>query len=104
MKRLPVAIINTKRYKDDQIIIAAQSLHDGLVAEAVTFPAPPILVAAFQTLIDNYQAAAVAAVKGSKTDTANKTNAKTALIQGMKAEITYVNQVVETTYNTTPSV
>ena len=103
MKRLPKAVIYTKRLSSNALIIAAQSLHNGLVAQAVTYPAPPIVVTDFQTTIDAYQAASVAAVKGTKDQTAAKHEAKQNMINAMRAEITYINQVVQDTYEANPS-
>jgi hypothetical protein len=103
MKILPKGNMYFGRYRDAQLTSAAQSLHDGLVAEAVTFPTPPITVIAFQVFIDDYKTAAAAAVKGTKVDTINKKDAKNDLMNNMRSMVQYVNQVVYDTYEATPS-
>lgn len=104
MKRLPKANTNYNDQKQSQLVISAQSLKNGLTAQAVTFPTPPITLVAYQGFIDTYQGTLASAFKGSKTQTSNKNNAKKALIQNTKSMVQYVNQVVQDTYNTTPSV
>lgn len=91
------------RYTDSQLQSAAQSLHSGLTAQAVTFPTPPITLLAFQGFIDAYKTASGAAIHGSKTDTTNKKDAKQDLINNMRSMVQYVNQVVNDTYESTPS-
>lgn len=103
MKRLPLALIDTKKLGDTQIIPYAKAFIAGLVAETVTFPTPPYDDTALTALVNSYITAAAAAIKGPQVNTFAKADAKKALLQAMKADVTYINQVVTKTFQTTPS-
>lgn len=97
--KLPSANLNgrgsTKRYTDSQLINRAQQIHDAMLANVATFASPQPTMIALQTLINNYQNATVAAIKGTKLQTAAKATAKKALLLALKQEQQYVNQVAQ---------
>lgn len=100
-KPLPKVDLNFKQ-KQALLIITATAVHAGLTGNAV-YPTPPITLTALQTAIDNYQAALVSSIKGSKADTSAKNDARLALINILRVEGAYVNQVNQDLYNATPS-
>lgn len=91
--RLPKAATKMNRPQDD-LAVYAQNIHDGLLASIATFPTPPVLPAALQTLIDTYTAALAAAFEGSKAQTAAKNLAKLELMSALRVDAGYVNQIV----------
>lgn len=100
-KPLPKVDLNFKQ-KQALLIITATAVHAGLTGNAV-YPTPPIALTVLQTAIDNYQAALVSSIKGSKADTSAKNDARLALINILRVEGAYVNQVNQDLYNATPT-
>lgn len=99
-QRLPKADRNFSILTDANLIARAQSIHDGVLANVAIFAAPPVTMAALQTDIDNYKNFSAAAVKGSKTQTAAKNEAKKSLINDLRSTVEYVNMVVNNEYYT----
>lgn len=99
--RLPQANLDNK-YTDSQLIARAQQVHDGMTANAVIFPTPPTSMVNLQAAIDNYAAAAAAAIKGSKAQTSDKNINKTSLIHILKGLAIYVTQVSQSTGTSFP--
>lgn len=97
-QRLPKADRNFSILTDANLIARAQSIHDGVLANVAIFAAPPVTMAAIQTDIDNYKDFSAAAVKGSKTQTAAKNEAKKSLINDLRSTVEYVNMVVNNEY------
>lgn len=63
------AIIDFSGYTGPELIPAAQQVHDSMTAAAATFPAPPVTMAALQTLIDAVDTALTKKASGATTDT-----------------------------------
>jgi hypothetical protein len=63
------AIIDFSGYTGPQLIPAAQQVHDSMTTAAATFPAPPVTMAALQTLIDAVDAALTKKASGARADT-----------------------------------
>lgn len=103
MKTLPKANIQTNKVSDAKLIKMATSLHNGMVAQVLVFPDPPITMVSFLGFITAYKTASGKAVKGTTQDTENKTDAKTDLINNMRSIVQYINQVVYDTYQAAPS-
>jgi len=64
--------------KEAEVIALAQSMVSGLTANAVLYPAPPVLPAALTTLVSAYTTAknaAIAAVAAAEAATAGKDGA-----------------------------
>jgi hypothetical protein len=98
MKRLPTAVLDKGKLKQSLIINYSGSFITGLTAQAVTFPAPPVSVTDLNTFRNTFQQDLANALKGSTADTQTKNNSYKALVQALKADVTYVNQVIQTTY------
>lgn len=91
--RVPQADLYFDKYTDTQLIARAQQVHDKMLANIATFPALtlPVDLVDLQTYIDDYTSATVAAIKGTKTQTTDKLNAKRDLQVALKSLAVYVN-------------
>lgn len=96
MIRFPKANTWFQNQTETSLATYAQNIHDGLLASIATFPTPPVLPAALQTLIDNYSAAlALATGPGAgKINTANKNSTKVLLVNALRQDAQYVNQII----------
>lgn len=94
--KLPKANTAFQLQTDSSLAAYAQNVHDGLLSAIATYPTPPVLPAALQILIDTYSVALAASIDGSRYDTAVKKEAKLALVNALRVDCTYVNQL---TYN-----
>lgn len=94
--RLPKANTWFQNYTDSDLLPAAQNIHDGLLASIATFPTPPVLPAALQTLIDNYAAAlSLATGPGAGIqNTINKNAEKRTLQDALRQDAMYVNTII----------
>lgn len=93
--RLPLACTQFNTFTQDDLAVYAQNIHDGLLAAIATFPTPPILPAALQTLINNYTTALTAAVLLGKENVSAKNKAKFDLKNALRADASYVNQIIQ---------
>lgn len=96
--RLPKANLNAKQLQAT-LVVYAQNIHTKLTANA-DFPSAdfPVTLVVLQGYIDRYQAALVNAVKGSKNQTAVKSQEKANLIALLRSFMNYVNQTVYNFY------
>ncbi len=83
-----------------KLITAAQLMHDQMDANAVTFPAPPVIMADLQTAIDNvstaYQVWSVKGAHGSHADKLAMSAARLLLLTATAQEEAYVLSVART--------
>lgn len=91
--RVPQADLYFNKYTDTQLIARAQQVHDKMLANIATFPALtlPVDLVDLQTYIDDYTAATVAAIKGTKDQTTDKLTTKRDLQVALKSLAVYVN-------------
>lgn len=95
-ERLPFAAMKFQELRQDELVDRGQAVVDGLLAAIAIYPTPPVLPAALQILVDNYSAALAGAVLGGKYNTKAKDNTKFLLINALRVDASYVNQL---TYN-----
>lgn len=103
MKRLPKATTEFGKLTDAKLIFAAQSLFNGLLNNEDIYPNPPLSLGDLQGAIDNFRQLSANAIKGTKEQTAVKNEAKQQLIAYIKAEITYINEIVYLEFQVQPS-
>jgi len=80
-----------------EIVALSQAMVSGLTANAVLYPAPPVLPAALTTLVSAYTTAknaAIAALATAEQKTADKDDAIEALTDAMKSDIRYAENKV----------
>ena len=80
------------------VVALAQAIESGLAANAVVYPAPPVLPAALTLLIGAYTAAkndAIAAQAATEQATADKDDALEDLVDAMKDDIRYAENTVD---------
>lgn len=94
--RFPKANTWFQKQTDSTLLTYAQGIHDGLLAAIATFPTPPILPAALQTIIDDYAAALSLAIGpgAGKINTANKNKTKLTLVLALRRDAAYVNNII----------
>jgi hypothetical protein len=73
----------------------AHNVHDNMVANAATFASPPITMAAFKTMIDDWDTALGESLKGGSDRTTIKNNARAALEDTLAQLGAYVNLVAK---------
>ena len=94
--RFPKANTFFQKYTDTDLLTVAQNIQTKLLAAIADFPTPPVLPAALQTLIDTY-AAALSLATGPGAGVINtkaKNAAKLALINALRQDCQYVNQII----------
>jgi hypothetical protein len=82
---------------EPEVIALSQAMVSGLTANAVLYPAPPVLPAALTTLVSAYTTAknaAIAALAAAEQKTADKDDAIEALTDAMKSDIRYAENKV----------
>lgn len=89
------AIIDFSGYTAPELGPIAQNIHDKLGANAATFTALPLTLAALQTLITAYDQALVARASGAKADTIAFNEARDALEEALGVLGNYVNSVAK---------
>ena len=80
------------------IVALAQAIESGLAANAVVYPAPPVLPAGLTLLIGAYTTAknaAIAAQAAAELATADKDDALADLVDAMKDDIDYAENTVD---------
>src|SRR6267154_6494769 len=93
--RLPLACTKFPAQDQTNLAVYAQNIHDMILAAIATFPTPPILPVALQTLIDAYVAALNAALLLGKVNTSAKNASMKSLKNALRADCSYVNQIVQ---------
>lgn len=89
------AIIDFTRYTAPELSPVAQTIHDKMTLNAVTFATPPVTMAALQTLITTYDAKLVAKNSGAKADTLAFNDAREELEDKLSTLGGYVNVVAD---------
>ena len=89
------ARVDYSKDPDGSLSGPAHNIHDKLVLNAASFPALPITVAAFNTLITTWDTALGESSKGGTDRTTLKNNARTALENALFKLGTYVNLVAD---------
>lgn len=94
--RFPRANTWFQKQTDTNLLPYAQNIKTMLLAAIATFPTPPVLPAALQIIIDAYAAAlSLATGPGAgKIYTSRKNAAKLTLINALRQDCQYVNQIV----------
>lgn len=87
------AIIDFSGYSGPELLPAASAIHDGMVAAATTFPAPPTDMAAFKILIANFDQALTGKASGAFADTVAFNLARELLEEALGGLGNYVNTV-----------
>lgn len=96
--RLPKADSNFKNYTNSKLFLAAQNIHNLILANVATFATPPVTMTQFQTDITAYKNALAAAIKGSKAQTATKDAAKKTVQYDLRILSVYVTQIAQAQY------
>ena len=89
------AIIDFSGYTAGDLGPAAQMIHDKMTANAATFTAPPLTMAALQTLLTSYGQKLVARASRATTDLVAFNTARAALEDTLGALGNYVNGVAK---------
>ena len=89
------AITDFSKYKDGDLGPAAQFIHDQMLANAATFTAPTVTMAALQTLITTYNTKLVAKASRASADTVAFRAARAALEPALSRLGNYVNDVAQ---------
>ena len=98
MKRLPKACTEFGKLTDAKLITRGFAVVNGMTGAIGIYPNPPILPADLEGYVLDFQAASAAAVNGKKNDTQAKAYTKNLLLQVLRANATYVNQVIQREY------
>ncbi len=83
-------ITNYTRTRQDALATVTQAMHDALDANP-DFPALPVLMAAYQALIDDYKLKLATAEHGTPLQTAEKNASKSLLLQATSKNGVYIN-------------
>ena len=89
------AIVDFSGYIAGDLGPAAQMIHDKMAAHAVTFPAPPTAMPAFQTLLTSYDQKLVARASRATADILAFNAARAALEDALGGLGNYVNMVAK---------
>jgi hypothetical protein len=89
------ANINFDGYTAPELGPVAQSIHDKTLLNAATFTAPPITMAALQTLITTYDQKLVARASRASADVLAFNEARDALAEALSALGNYINSIAK---------
>lgn len=89
------AIVDFSGYAAADLAAPAQMIHDKMLANATTFPTPPVTMAALQTSITDYLAKLTARESGAKSDTVAFNVARNELESDLADNGGYVNTVAK---------
>ena len=89
------AITDFSKYKDGDLGPAAQFIHDEMTANAATFTAPPVTMAALQTLVTTYTTKLSAKASRASADVLAFKVARTAVETALGRLGNYVNDVAQ---------